>query len=608
VGLASIIVLGIGARWLAWRLRLPAILFLLIFGLVAGPVTGFLDPDSLLGNLLLPVVSLSVAVILFEGGLNLSLRELPQIGRVLRNLVSLGAAVTWVISAGAAYLLVDLDIALAVLLGAILVVTGPTVIGPLLRDIRPAGQVGPILRWEGMVIDPVGAMLAVLVFEAILADELLQAAALVALGVVKTIAIGGLLGLLGAGVLLLLLKRYWVPDFLQNPVSLMMVISVFTAANVLQAESCLLAATVMGVALANQKTVSVKHIIEFKENLRVLLISGLFTLLAARLQVGDLVHLGMGSLAFLGVLILIARPAAVALSTLRSGLSWQERLFLAWMAPRGIVAAAVSSIFALRLAEAGYVQAERLVPLTFLVIIGTVALYGLTAAPVARWLQIAKSRSQGALIVGAHAWARAIASTLHAQGYRVLLVDTNWANISAARLAGLPTYHGNILAEDASEKLELDGIGCLLALTSNDEVNALAALHFAEIFGRAEVYQLPPKGDGTNRTQAVPQHLRGRFLFGTGMTYPVLSERCAAGAVLKKTPLTKEFDYGAFQARYGAAAIPLFLIDSSGNLMVWTTDQKPTPRPGQTLISLANPGEETSTQPLQVFDLSAVGE
>lgn len=596
VGLASILVLGIGARWLAWWLRLPAILVLLMTGLLVGPVCGLLDPTALLGNLLLPLVSLSVAMILYEGGLSLRLSELPRVGRVLRNLVSIGAAVTWAVSAGAAFFLFHLPLPLAALLGAILVVTGPTVIGPLLRDIRPVGVTGAILKWEGIVIDPVGATFAVLLFEVVLAGEPHNATAVVIPGVAKTIAIGSVLGLLGAGLLLLLFKRYWVPDFLQNPVSLMVAISVFTASNLLQPESGLLTVTLMGIVLANQKTVPVKHIIEFQENLQVLLIAGLFILLAARLRPADFADLGLESVVFIGILVLVARPAAVALSTLGSGLTWQERTFLAWMAPRGIVAATVSSIFALRLAEAGEPRAARLVPLTFSVIIGTVTVYGLTAGPVARWLGIAKPNPQGVLIVGAHSWARAIAAALHEAGYRVLLVDTNWANIVAARLAGLTAYHGSILSEDVADNIDLDGIGRLLALTANDDVNALAALHFAEIFGRAEVYQLHPKDHNNGLATPVPPHLRGRLLFGADTTYTQLADRIAGGGKIKKTPLTKEFDYGAFQAHYGATALPLFLIDGTGKLLVATADQPLLPRPGQTLISLVNAAEETAAR------------
>jgi hypothetical protein len=277
----------------------------------------------------------------------------------------------------------------------------------------------------------------------------------------------------------------------------MTVVTAFTMSNLLQTESGLLTVTVMGIVLGNQKTVPVKHIIEFKENLRVLLISILFIVLAARLQIDDLRHISVSSLAFLAVLIFIARPAAVALSALRSDLSWQERVFLSWMAPRGIIAAAVSSIFALKLAEAGHPQAGQLVPLTFLVIIGTVTIYGLTASRMARWLGVAKPNPQGALIIGAHSWARAVARVLQEEGYEVLLVDTDRRNISATRLAGLPAFYASILSDSALDEIELGGIGRLLALTSNDEANSLAALHFIPAFGRSDVcLSASPRGRG----------------------------------------------------------------------------------------------------------------
>jgi NhaP-type Na+/H+ or K+/H+ antiporter len=599
LGLASIIVLGIGAEWLAWRLRLPSILLLLIFGIVVGPVIGFLNPDALFGDLLLPIVSLAVAIILFEGGLNLRVSELRQVGSVVRKLLTVGALVTWMISTGAAYFLLDLDFALALLLGAILVVSGPTVIMPLLRHLRPSGQLGSILKWEGVVIDPIGAILAVLVFEAILAGGFREAATVTVIGLLKTILIGGGIGVLGAMIMVLLLRRFWIPDFLHGAVSLTLVIAVFAASNLLQTDSGLLAATVMGIYLANQKTVSVKHIVQFKENLRVLLISSLFILLSARLQVSHLGYISIGGLAFLGVLMVIARPASVALSTLGSGLSWRERAFLSWMAPRGIVAAAVSSIFALRLVEAGYPQAELLLPITFMVIIFTVTIYGLSASPLARWLQVAEPNPQGVLIVGAHSWAQAIASALQAEGYRVLVVDDNWANVSAARMAGLPTFYASILSQYALDEIELGGIGRLLALTPDNEFNSLAALQFTDAFGRAEVYQLSPKSEEKGPRGMVSQHLQGRLLFGAGITYTYLSKCFAEGAVIRTTKLTQEFDYDAFRALRGEEAIPLFLIGQSGNLMVFTRDNPPNPRPGQTLISLVNPANDAPAKPRQ---------
>ena len=228
IGIAGIIALGIGAQWLAWRFRLPSILLLLLLGFVAGPVTGFLNPDVLFGELLLPIVSLSVSIILFEGGLSLRLSELKEVGRVVLNLITIGVLITWLATAVLGHHLLGLDFSLAMLLGAILVVTGPTVIGPLLMQIRPVGRVGSIVKWEGIVNDPIGAVLAVLVFKATLASGFKEATGLAALGIFKAVFIGLGVGLAIAAVLIVLLKRYWIPDFLHNSVSLVMVILAFT--------------------------------------------------------------------------------------------------------------------------------------------------------------------------------------------------------------------------------------------------------------------------------------------------------------------------------------------------------------------------------------------
>ncbi|RJP69587.1 MAG: hypothetical protein C4532_10600 [Candidatus Abyssobacteria bacterium SURF_17] len=592
VGLTTVIIVGVGAQWLAWRLRVPSILLLLIFGFLAGPVIGILRPDELLGDLLLPVVSLSVALILFEGGLSLRISELREIGGVVRNLLSVGVIVTWISGTAAAHFILKLDFQISILLGAVIVVTGPTVIIPLLRHVRPVRQVGSILKWEGIVIDPIGAMLSVLVFEAILQSGFEQATRMAVAGTLKTVIVGGVIGTLAAFAMVLFLRKFWIPDYLQNPVSLTMVVGAFTAANSFQPESGLLAVTIMGVILANQKSVAVKHIIEFKENLRVLLLSGLFIVLAARLQVSDLNRVNLASLAFLGVLFFFARPASVAVATIGSELTWRERLFLAWMAPRGIVAAAVSSVFALRLTELDHPEAEFLVPLTFMVIVSTVAVYGLTASCVARWLGVSRANPQGVLFVGAHTWAQEIAQALHKEGYEVLLVDTNRQNISRARMAGLPAVHANVLSQHFSEEVELGDIRRSVALTSNDEVNSLVSMQFAEAFSRAEVYQLLAEGEEEGHKRAAVHHLHGRHLFGPGMTYGALETAFARGAKIKKNRLTEEFDYAAFRARYGEKAVPLFMLDKDGEISVFTTESKPLPKPGQTLISLVSDDTE----------------
>lgn len=589
IELVSLLVLGVGATWLSWRLHVPSILLLLIVGFIAGPIAGLLNPDQMLGDLLFPLVSLSVAVILFEGGLSLDVAELRDIGRVVRNLATVGVLLTWIGATALAKLLLGFDLGLATLLGAILVVTGPTVIVPLLRFVRPSARVGSTIKWEGIVNDPIGAILAVLVFEVIVAGGVDHIAG-ATLGVLKAIGAGTGLGLLGAALVVFPLRRYWIPDSLQSPAALAVAVAVFTVSNLVQTESGLLAVTVMGSALASQKLVSVNHIIEFKENLRVLLISLLFIVLAARVPPEAMRATTAQGVIFLMCLIVIVRPVAALAATWGTKLTWRERAFLSAVAPRGIVAAAVASIFTLELTRIGYPGAERLVPITFLVVVGTVVVYGLSAAPVARRLRVATPNPQGLLMVGADAWVRSLAQLIVDCGFTVVLVDSNWAHVAAARRSGLRAAYGNILAEQTMDELELDGIGRLLTMTSNDEVNSLAVLHFRDLFGRSEVFQLPVAVDTVgHREQGMPRHLRGRSMFGTGATYREIAERFADGAVFKRTTLTEEFGYEAYRAEHEAALL-MFIMKTPRNIEVVTEADKPSPKAGYTLISLVGPG------------------
>lgn len=586
--IGGILVLGVGAQLLAWRLKLPSILLLLLLGFIAGPLTGhrFLDPDALFGDALLPLVSLAVATILLEGGLSLRFDELRGAGPAVRNLVLLGTPVTWILAAIAARLVLGFDWPLALLLGAILVVTGPTVIIPLLNHVRPTGAVGSVVRWEGIVGDPIGATLAVLVYQAIVPAE--AASGTVAAGLGKAVVIGSASGLAGAVLLVVLLRRNLVPDWLHSPTALAIGIATFVGPSLLQHESGLLSVTLMGVVLANQRIVVLEHVIEFKENLRTLLISCLFILLGARLPAEELRFDGR-NLAFALVLILLVRPLMVAVATRGTRLSWRERVFVGWMAPRGIVAAAVASVFALELGALGYPDADRLVSAVFAVIVITVAVYGLTAGPLARRLGLAEGDPQGVLLVGAHPWARSIAAALRDAGVRVLLVDTSWGNVQASRMAGLPVHYGNVLSESLSEEAPLGGIGKLIALTYNDQVNSLACLRLAGRFGRASTYQLRP-GVASGGKESIPAHLRGRLAFGE-LSFWDLEARFRRGAAVKATTLTAEFgldDYVAVHGRGDAPVVPLFLL-REGKLLVAADDGQLEPRAGDTLLALVGP-------------------
>jgi len=587
VGITLVLFLGTIAQWISWRLRLPSILLLFIFGFLAGPVFKVVHPDELFGDLLFPLVSFSVAVILYEGGLTLNLKDLKEVGKVVRNLITIGVLVTWIIATLASYYVLHLSLSLSLLLGAILVVTGPTVIIPLLREVRPKGQLNSILKWEGIMNDPVGALLAVLVFESILASGLSEATASTIDGLLKTIILGGIFGILGAFIIVFMLRYRLIPDYLLNPISLMLVFCVFAGSNLIQAESGLFAVTIMGIYLANQKKVNVKHIIEFKENLRVLLISVLFIILAARLTFAEIQLLGWDSVLFFTILILIVRPLAVFTSTFRMALSVKEKIFLSWMAPRGIVAAAVTSLFAFELGNMSISGSEKLVPTMFMVIVGTIAVYGLGAIPLAKWLKIANPNPQGALILGAHACGRAIGKILEKNEFKVLMIDTDWENLKAARMQGLSTYYGSVLSEYILDEIDLDGIGRLLALTPNPEVNSLASLYFSKVFSTSEVYQLSIESPDRDQGSDVSKELRGHILFGTQFTYDFLTEKFGTSAAVKSTPITDEFNFKDFIKEYGEGnVIPLFLIRQNKTLSIYTDVNQPEPQPADLLISL----------------------
>lgn len=577
------------AQWLAWLLRLPSILLLLLAGFATGPMMlDLIQPNRLMGSLLLPFVAVSVALILFEGGLTLNFRELRGGGRrrVVLMLVTLGALTTWILAALAAYWLTGLDVGLSIVLGAILTVTGPTVVLPLLRHIRPLGPANPILKWEGIVVDPIGAVLAVIAFEVVAEGRFDTAISHGVWTAARTLIFGGVLGLTGAVALTVAIRRYWIPDHLQTMVAAMLVVALFAGSNWLLHESGLMTVTVMGIALANQRVADIRHILEFKENLRTFLLGMVFVLLSARLSLEDVQRAGVGSLLFVAALILLVRPLSVLLSTVGSGLQWRDRAFLCWMAPRGIVAAAVTSVFALALEQRGYAEARLLVPIIFATIVGTVLVYGLTGGFVARRLGLADTDPQGLLILGADGFAQELARAARNAGARVLLVDSNRENIVTARLAGLNTHFGSILAEDTLDRLELTGLGRLLALTSNDEVNTLAVQRFAHVFGRPGLFQLPPKGSEAGKSKLSSQ-FHGRLLFRNGATYGEIAALLDDGATIHATKLTQEFNFAAFRRRFGERWLPLLLVSETGKLHVVTAEDKIEPRPGQTLITLA---------------------
>ncbi len=581
--IAAIFAAGFGCQWFAWKVKIPAILPLLATGLLLGPVgLDIIHPREALGDLFFPFVSLSVSIILFEGSLTLNFREVRNVAAVVRNLLIIGTLVSWLGGAAAAHYFMGLRWELSLLFGALIVVTGPTVIAPILRNVRPTASVSSVLKWEGILIDPLGALLAVLVFDFIIAETSMLEGPIV--GFFQIVIIGAALGLAAGYLAYLGLRYYLVPDYLRDFALIALVTLTFAVSNVFAPESGLLAVTVMGIFLANTRLRQLREIWYFKEKLSVVLISVLFIVLAGNFTRELLAMLDWRAFVVLGIVVVVLRPLGVFLSSIGSTLQRNERLFLAWIAPRGIVAAAVSSLFTIQLIETGYADAEILGPLVFLIIGGTVLVQGGTAKPVAQWLGVSEADPQGFLFVGSTELTRQLGSLLQDLGYRVLIVDSNYDGISRARLMGLETYHGNVLSEATEDDMDFSGLGRMLAMTRNDEANALACKHMEDAFSSRNVYQLPPNPRQPG-VEGPSYYQLARLLFQSDATYEHLDEMIAAGATVKQTPITEQFDYTAFREQYPNDRIEMMAVNGS-QVQVAAVDQPLSIQPGWTLISL----------------------
>ena len=555
----ALVVGAVSASWLADRLRIPSILTLLTVGVLAGPILGLFDPSAMFAELLTPIVSVAVAIVLFEGGLSLRISEIEGSQRIIWSLVSVGALVTWVVGAVAAWLFTDLGPASAVLVGSILVVSGPTVVGPILQTVRPTRRIGSILKWESIFVDPVGAMLAVITFNVMTSGQNGPGTAGVIFAVLQFVAVGVVSGTLAALAAVFVLRRHWVPEHLVSIFGLASALAAYMAAELVFHESGLLATTVVGLILSNHSRVRTESLVSFSEVLRVLLIGVLFIVLSARLTREQLTSVGWGALGLVAALVLVARPLAVWLSTLRSDLDFRKRLLLAGVAPRGIVAASIASVFGLELEAAEVPGAELITPVVFAVIVATVLVYGLGAGPLARRLGEASKNQEGVLVLGAGSVERAIADTLHSAGVDVVVATVNRTDEQRTRMAGVRTFYGNVLDADVDLRLELSGIGRLFALTPNDEVNTLAARRFKDLFGRGETYQLSPSesldGDDTSGVT----DLGGRPIFREDATYDLLRNLLERQAI-RSTSLTSEFPFEAFRGEHGDDALLLFAL------------------------------------------------
>lgn len=569
-----VVAAGIASQWVSWRVGIPAIVVLITTGLVLGPVTGLVE-IGLARDEITELIGLGVSIILFEGGMNLKLAELRVAGQGIRRLTVFGPPLAWGFGTLAAHYVAGLSWPVSVVLGAILTVTGPTVIGPLLRQARLDKEASSLLKWEGIVNDPVGVLLAVLTFQYLTLPN--GSLANTAVGLASAIGVALVLGGLGGYATGWLYRRGAVPEHLKAPLLIVLVPVVFWASNLVQHEAGLLSVTIMGMVMGNMKLVEREALQESLENLTVILLSVLFIVIPAQLQASQLQLLDWRMGAFLLVVLFVVRPLTVGLATLGAPMRRNDKLLLGWIAPRGIVAAATAGLFGPALEAAGYPDAAKLLPLVFLVIMVTVLAHGFTIGRLARKLDLAAENDNGLLIVGASPFTLALATKLKKLNQEVLLVDGVYQRLKPARMQGVDVYYGEILSDHAEHHLEAQHLNHVLAATDNEFYNALVCKGKGRRFGHHRTFQLGTSRAHEPELKRLTLQQRGYFAFDPGATFELLERRLAEGWSIGTRKLTEEHGWDEFAEGRGERGEDWFLLGAvtpDGLLRIYSTEQR----------------------------------
>lgn len=582
-----LMVLAVGAQWVAWRLHIPAIVLLSAVGITLGPGLGVLDPHTQMGDMLGVLVSMAVAVVLFDGGLSLKFSELRETRRAVWQLVWVGGFLSWLLITCTAALVAGLSWPVSILFGGILVVTGPTVIIPLLRQAKLNSRVSSVLKWEGIVVDPVGAMFAVIAYEFMTQTNMQINPVAGAIDLSVIIVFIAAMSFAFGRLLIWLLRDDHLPEFLKAPVVLTAVVAGYVSANMVLEEGGLIAVTVLGMVLANSKLPSLDEIRRIKEYLSIILISFLFILLTATLTMADIQQLGLSDGLFILALIVLVRPLVVMLATKNTSLALNEKILMSCVAPRGVVLVAICGLLGPALVEAGYADGARLVPLSFAVVLSTVLIYGFSIKTLASRLGLTAQKSGGVLLVGANPLSTELALALQGQSVPVLLADHNWHHLRQARFAGVPVHYGEIASEEAEHNIEFNPYSFILACTDNFAYNTLVCSRFGHEFGRNGVLQLASDKDDESDPRAYSHTLRGRTFIGEAASYDNLMAKHLQGWQFNSLQLTESFTFTDFKSKNGDHAMPVLSISPQGRLTFNTQNGDFTPPAGYVLIFFA---------------------
>ncbi|MFJ2931515.1 cation:proton antiporter [Streptomyces sp. NPDC087219] len=585
LGLALTVVLATGSQILASKLRVPALIILLPVGFAAGAMTDVIHPDRLLGPDFSAIVSLSVAVILYDAGLGLDLRKLARHTRgIVGRLLVYGVLLTFLVTGAVAPAMFDMPLRVAAMLGMILVVSGPTVVGPILDFVRPSDKVRRILIWEGTLTDPIGAILGALTFHAVASSHQIDIGRGYQLGqFLLSLAVGLAGGAVGTALLWFTLRTLRLGETLGTLAQLAIVIGVSAGCDIVRDDTGLIAAIVAGLAVSNIRGFDMPARRPFLETLVQLIIGLLFVSISSTVTPSSLVPVLLPALGLVAILVLVVRPVVAFGAAAHTDLSRGERAFVGWMDPRGIVAAATASAFSAGLVERGVPGAAKVLPVTFLVIVGTVLLYALTAAPVARRLGVVKAEGTRVLLVGGEPWVVDLGRTLRSAGLDVLM----WAGLDEERehikQAGLELAKGDLLATAINPGARLEGVTAVFLATDDDDFNALASIVMQDNV-EGPVYRVGPPHDSHG---VVAPYTGGDILFGHSLVRHVLAERYGRGARFTvqpaAAPLPPEYD-------------TLFVVRADQRLEPVTERRKSVPEDGDTVV-LLGPAPGTTTTP-----------
>ncbi|MGE7666822.1 cation:proton antiporter [Ureibacillus composti] len=584
--IAMIITIGVLSQWIAWRFRLPAIVIMSLAGLIIGPFLGLFSPQETFGEIFSPIISLAVAIILFEGSLSLDFREIRGFRHSIVRISTVGALIAWLLGSLAAHYLAGLSLDVAFVIGGLFIVTGPTVIIPLLRQAKLKERPATILKWEGIVVDPFGALVALFAMEVVFfRNEMISGTSLLLFFGASVLAAA-----IGAGVgfsIGWLLERGYIPEYLKSPIVLGSVLLVFVLSDAIMHETGLLAVTAMGIVMANMHLSSLRDLLHFKENISVLLISSVFIMLTASLSIDTLLEiLNWRMLAFVLAMMFVVRPLSIWLSTIGVGLTNNERTLIGWIAPRGIVALTVSGFFADVLVKSGFEGAEIITALTLGLVFSTVLAHGFSIGWFAKKLGLQATEESGVIIVGGGSFTAVLAEAIQSFDKPALIMDREWGRLYKARQLNIKTAVGDILSEHTEFSVDLTPYETLIAASGEDAYNALICHRFLPEYGREHIYQTPMHtGDPSDYSKS----LGGKTFLDHGYDIHTLNRLVDEGYTIRKTTLTEQYTYSDYEEdQKSQTTIPLFAVDQDNNLF-FLEDNKKRSLDGVTIVSLTSP-------------------